>query len=120
LISKALRINPFPRRACLAALWLDALRRSDSTAALAAAREYAPAGNFWAPLMLAVALVEAGLIKEAVRQTDRLLELKPDFPGRGRWLITRYVKFDDLVERVEADLARAGLAVADQEADART
>ena len=73
---------------------------------------FAPPNNFWSSPDVRSGIGVRQPIRWRLRgQTERLLEMKPDFPERGRWHITRYVKFDDLVERVEADLARAGLAV---------
>jgi len=113
IVRRAVEINPFPRRACYGALWLDALRRDDPPAALAAAREYAPEAYFWSPLMEAVALVAADRTDEAAAAVERVLRLKPDFPERAHWLITRYVKFAPLVQRIEDALATAELAPVD-------
>ena len=110
LIRKAVQINPFPRRAVYGGLWLDALRRDDPAAALAAARIYAPEVHFWSPLMEAVALVANNRADEAAVPIERLLEMKPDFPERAHWLITRYVKFPSLVQKIEKALSEAGLA----------
>lgn len=109
LIRSSVRINPFPRRSSYSALWLDALRRDDLAEAFAAAAEYAPEINFWSPLIDAVTLVAAGRIDEAAPQIERLLQFKPDFSDRGRWLITRHVKFPPLVQRIENALSKAGL-----------
>jgi adenylate cyclase len=111
LIRRALRVNPFPRRACYCALWLDALRRRDADDALDAARKSSPIAYFWSPLMQAVALVEAGRVEAAAPHIEQLLQIKPDFPQRAEWLIRRYVKFDDLVCRIEHALERTGLAL---------
>jgi adenylate cyclase len=109
LIRKAVQVNPFPRRACYCALWVDALRRDDPAEALAAARKSWPESYFWTPLMQAVALVDADRLKEAANSIEQLLQITPDFPQRAHWLITRYVKFDDLVRRIEDALVTAGL-----------
>jgi adenylate cyclase len=114
VIRKAVRINPFPRRSCYSALWLDALRRDDRTDSIKMAAEYAPEVHFWDPLMQAVTLVEDDRVDEAGPQVERLLELKPDFADRGHWLITRYVKFPPLVQRIEKALAMAGLDQLDE------
>ena len=43
--------------------------------------------------------------------TDQeLLALRPDFPERGRLLVRRYVKFEELVDRIAEGLRAAGLA----------
>ena len=111
LVRQALEVNPFPRGACYGALWLDALRRNDPLTALSAAQEHAPESYFWAPLMEAVALVENNQVDEAGQCVRDLLQLKPDFPEKGHWLITRYVKVDHLVGRIEDALGEAGLAM---------
>jgi len=60
------------------------------------------------------------LIRSHVPQTNwlvkpvtagQILKLKPDFLERSRWLIRRYVKFNGLLERIEAGLEKAGLHV---------
>jgi hypothetical protein len=38
-----------------------------------------------------------------------LLKLKPDFATRGRLLISRYVKVDELVDKIIEGLRKAGL-----------
>lgn len=111
LVRKAVRINPYHRKSCYGALWLDALRRNDARVAAATAREYTPIANFWHPLMRAVAASMCEDRHEARLQAKRLLELRPDFPERGRWLITRYVKFDALVDTIVEGLADCGLQV---------
>lgn len=118
LIHRALRVNPFPRRACYCALWLDALRRGDPEQALAAARKSAPEAYFWSPLMQAVSLVEADRVEAAAPLIEQLLQIKPDFLQRADWLIRRFVKFDDLVGRISEALERTGLTL-DHDADAR-
>ncbi len=111
ILRRALETNPFPRRACYGALWLEGLLRDDPAAALVAAREYAPEAYFWSPLMEAVALVANGQKQEAAAAAGRLLEMKPDFPERGHWLITRYAKLPALVETIEQALAEAGVTL---------
>lgn len=61
--------------------------------------------------MESVSLVMNNRKDEAAPRADQLLQMVPDFPQRGRWLITRYVKFDHLVERIGEALAEAGLGI---------
>ncbi|MCH7229110.1 hypothetical protein [Haloferula sp. A504] len=111
ILREAMHSNPFPRRACFGALWLDALRRDDADAALAAAREHAPESYFWTPLMEVVALVAGGRVEETGEPVERLLGFMPDFAERGHWLVTRYVKFPELVIKIEQALAEAGVSL---------
>ncbi len=90
---------------------LDALRRRDYDLACHEAEEYAPA-NFWKPLMRATALAHLGRTEKAGSDVEQLLLHKPNFRERGRWYIARYVKFDDLLERITEGLDKAGLNLA--------
>jgi adenylate cyclase len=62
-------------------------------------------------MMRTVPLGQLGRIAEGKQAVEQLLALKPDFPSRGRTLIKRYIKFDDIVEKMIAGLAKVGLGV---------
>jgi TolB-like protein len=111
LIRRAMRVNPYHRPVCHAALWLDALRRNDPDVALAEARAFSPSAIFWSPFMEAVSLVAGDRVGEAAAPVARLLEIKPDFPAHAHWLITRYIKFPPLVKKIETALSKAGLSL---------
>ena len=109
LSRKAIRLNPFHLPIVHAGLWLDALRRKDFEEAYWQSLKFSPPEFFWYPLMQAVALAALGRHDEAAAAADQILKLKPDFLERSRWLIRRYVKFDDLIKQIEDGLANAGL-----------
>jgi hypothetical protein len=92
-------------------LWLDALRRRDFESAYHEAKEYT-LGNFWRPLMQATALAHMGDPDKAGADVEQLLLMRPNFRQRGHWFITRYVKFEELVERITEGLEKAGLRIA--------
>ncbi len=108
LSRKAVRLNPYHRRVAHAALWLDALRRKDYDSAYYEAKEYT-LGNFWGPLMRATALAYLGRMKKARTDVEQVLLIRPNFRQRGHWFITRYVKLEELVERITEGLQKAGL-----------
>ena len=109
LSRKAIRLNPFHLPVVRAGLWLDALRREDYEESRRQAMSFRMAQQFWDPLMQAVALALLDELDQARIQVEKLLQLKPDFPEYARWLITRYVKFDDLVQRIQNGLSMAGM-----------
>jgi len=111
LSRKAIRLNPFHLPMVHAGLWLDALRRKDFEEAYWQSLEFSPPELFWQPLMQAVALAHLGRQDEAGATAVQVMKLKPDFLERGQWLIRRYVKFNDLVERIESGLEQAGLHI---------
>lgn len=112
LSRRAVQLNPCPRDIVHAGLWLDALRREDYRAAVHEAATFIQPGLFWQPLMRAVPLAYLDRLGEASSQVEPILLLKPEFRERGRWLIERYVKFDDLIERIGQGLAKSGLDIA--------
>lgn len=112
LARKAVSLNPYHRDVVHAGLWLDALRRRDYESACVEAEEFTSSGYFWQPLMRATALAHLGRTEMAEASIEQLLLLKPDFRVRGQWLITRFVKFDDLVEVIKQGLRKAGLNLA--------
>jgi adenylate cyclase len=66
---------------------------------------------FWDPLMRAAALGQLGKAPEAAQAVAELLQVRPDFSGAGRFLISCYVKFPDLVEDLLDGLRLAGLTI---------
>ena len=64
---------------------------------------------FWDPLLRAAALGRLGREQEAAQAVGQLLHLRPDFPTRGRFLISCYVKFDYLTDAIIEGLRQAGL-----------
>jgi hypothetical protein len=109
LTLKAIDANPCHRSLVHFGLWLDAIRRHDGEEAFEQALECRRSGDFWSPLARATSLVMMDRMGEAERQGQLLLACRPDFPERGRWLITRYVKQWDLVEALVQALAKAGV-----------
>ena len=52
-----------------------------------------------------------GRYEEGERFVKKLLELKPDFPSKGRFLIEHYIKFEEIVEQVLEGLNKVGLQI---------
>jgi hypothetical protein len=53
-----------------------------------------------------------GRNEEGEKAAAALLELKPEFPSRGRVLVGHYIKFEDILERVLQGLRNVGVDVA--------
>jgi hypothetical protein len=66
---------------------------------------------FWYPLAKASTLGLLGKIDEGKKFAESLMQLKPDFKERGRVLIGRYIKFDDIAECVIEGLDKVGIAI---------
>jgi hypothetical protein len=64
---------------------------------------------FWDPLIRASTAGILGKDKEAGEFARMLLRLRPDFPTEGRTLISNFIKFDDIADRIIAGLIRAGI-----------
>jgi tetratricopeptide (TPR) repeat protein len=109
LSRKAVRLNPFHLPVVHAGLWLDALRRNDFEEAYWQSLKFSPQDLFWQPLMETVSLALLGRLEEARHAFARVLQLKPDFSEHCEWLVRRYIKSDELVQRVQDGLRLAGL-----------
>jgi hypothetical protein len=60
--------------------------------------------------MRAAALSRLGRQNEAKAAVSQLLKLEPDFATRGRWMVSRYVKVDTLIDMIIEGLREAGFA----------
>ena len=66
---------------------------------------------FWYPLAKAATLGLLGRYEEGEKFVKKLLELKPDFPSKGRILIGHYIKFEKIATRVREGLNKVGLSI---------
>lgn len=112
LARRGIRANPCHRPSVHFVLWLDALRRGDHAGSYDEALQCGGSVDLWEPLAKAASLQLLGRKTEARRNARDLLEIRPDFPQRARWLIERYVKHEPLVELLLDTLGRAGVDLA--------
>ncbi len=110
LLRKGMKLNPYHPGWFHLAPYMDYYRRGEYENALAEALKFNYPELYWDPLMRAASLDRLGRHSEAKTAIDDLLMLEPDFATRGRWLISRYVKVDDLVDTIIEGLRKAGLA----------
>jgi tetratricopeptide (TPR) repeat protein len=110
LAEKAITLNPCHRPIAHDALWVNHLRQEEFDLAYKQACSRSRHSTlFWDPLIRAST---AGILekdKEAGEFAKMLLSLRPDFPTEGRKLISHFIKFDDIAERIIAGLIRAGI-----------
>ena len=59
--------------------------------------------------MKASSLGLAGREEEGNKWAGKLLELRPDFPKKGRWLIGNYIKFEEVSDRIVKGLRMGGV-----------
>ena len=110
LLKKGMTLNPYHPSWFHLAPFMDYYRRGQYENAFAEALKFNYPELFWDPVMRATALGRLGRQSEAKAAVGQLLELEPDFATRGRWLMSRYVKVNDLVDTIIAGLQKAGLA----------
>jgi len=110
LLKKGMKLNPYHPTWFHLAFFMDYYRLGEYEHAFAEALKFNFPGLYLDPMMRAAALGRLGRQAEAKAAVSQLLKLEPDFATRGRWLISRYVKVDDLVDRVVEGLGNAGLA----------
>lgn len=112
LIRKAMKLNPYYKPVVHYALWLYYLRQNDFENAYLETTELRRPAIFWYPLVKASTLGLLGRIDEGRKFAEDLLQLKPDFPERGRILIGRYIKFKEIGDLVIEGLDRVGVQIA--------
>ena len=111
LIRKVISLNPYYKTVVHYALWADCLRRHDFQSAYLETTELRRPAVFWYPLAKTSTLGLLGRIEEGKRFADDLLQLKSDFPERGRILIGRYIKFKEILDLVVEGLSRVGVDI---------
>ena len=110
LLKKGMKLNPYHPSWFHLAPFMDYYRRGEYENAFAEALKFNFPELFWDPVMRAATLVQLERQNEAKAAVSQLLKLEPDFATRGRSLIGRYVKVDDLVDSIIEGLRKAGLA----------
>ena len=66
---------------------------------------------YWDPLLKASACGHLERIEEGRDCVRALLALKPGFVQRGRILIGRYIKFEDIADRIIEGLGKLGMHI---------
>jgi TolB-like protein len=111
LIRKAKKLNPYYKPLVHYALWVDCLRQHDFQKAYLETTGLRKPAIFWYPLAKASTLGLLDEIAEGRKYAEDLLQLKPDFEERGRTLIGRYIKFDNIADLVIEGLDRVGVTI---------
>jgi adenylate cyclase len=109
LLKKGMKLNPYYPSWFHLAPYMDHYRRGEYENAFAKALKFNYPELHLDPMMRAAALGQLGRGDEARAAVGELLKLVPDFATRGRLLINRYVKVDDLVDNIIEGLRKAGL-----------
>ena len=111
LARKAIRLNPYYRPEVHYALWVDCLRQEIYDRAYLETMGFRRPAIFWYHFAKASTLGLLGRIEEGNKHVKTLLELRPDFPSKGRLLIERYIKFEEIVECILDGLKKVGLRI---------
>jgi TolB-like protein len=111
LIKKAIKLNPYHRPYVYHVLCADWLRKKEYERAYLETLNFRLPSAIWDPLLQASTLGHLGRTDEGSRFVEALLTIKPDFPARGRTLIKRWVKSDELAECMIDGLKKSGLEI---------
>ena len=109
LLKKGMKLNPYHPSWFHLAPYMDFYCCGEYEKAFAEALKFNYPEMFWDPLMRTAVLGKLGRKSEAKNAADHLLKLEPDFEIKGRRMISRYIKVDDLVEKIIEGLQIAGL-----------
>ena len=86
-------------------------RIKDYSTALEEADKYNLPLIFWGPMLRAAALGQLNKTDLARENIIRLKQLKPEFEKKARYLISRYVKEDELVDHILDGIRIAGMVL---------
>lgn len=109
LLKKGMSLNPSYPSWFHLATYMNAYRTGDYDKAFVEAIKFNFPTLYLDPVMRAAALGQMGDLERARAALNELIKLEPDFATRGRQLISRYVKVDNLIDRVLEGLEKAGL-----------
>jgi adenylate cyclase len=110
-IKKAMQLNPYYRPWIRHALCFNWFRLGNYEKAYQESLHFMMPELFWDPLLKASACGHLGRIEEGQGCVRALLASKPDFAQRGRILIGRYVKFEDIADRIIEGLGKLGMSI---------
>ncbi|MFZ5451584.1 MAG: hypothetical protein ACOZF2_06905 [Thermodesulfobacteriota bacterium] len=111
ILGKGIQLNPHYPGWFHMAPYFNLYRQGRYAEAYQEAQQFQMPQFFWDPLMRAAALGQLGRGREATRTVAELLQLRPDFSTQGRFLISCYAKFPDLIEGLLDGLRLAGLSI---------
>jgi len=110
-IKKAMEFNPYHRPLVRQALILNWFRTGNYEKAYQESLHFMIPKVHWDQLLTASVCGHLGKIEEGQVCVQALLALKPDLRQRGRVLIGRYVKFEDIADRIVEGLDKLGLQI---------
>ncbi len=87
----------------------DCYRRGDYEKAYSEALKFNFPDLYLDPMMRATALGQLARQKEAKKAIEQLLKMEPNFRHRAHRMIGRYIKVDDLIDKIIVGLQKAGL-----------
>jgi len=79
--------------------------------ALAEAKKYDVPALFWGPMLRIAVMGQLNKASEINVNIEHLLRLKPEFEKKAQYLISRFVKEDDLTDHIIEGLQKAGMQV---------
>jgi adenylate cyclase len=110
-IEKAIELNPYYRPRVRQALCSNWFRVGNYEKAYRETFHFMMPESHWYQLLKASVCGQLGKIEEGQACVRALLALKPDFAQRGWILIGRYVKFEDIADRIIEGLGKLGLNI---------
>jgi tetratricopeptide (TPR) repeat protein len=110
-IKKALKLNPYYHPWVRHALCLNWFRAGNYEKAYLETLNLMRPECFWDQLLKAAVCGYLEKIEKGRTYVRALLELKPDFEQRGRILIDRYIKFEDIADRIIEGLCKVGMDI---------
>jgi len=110
LLKKGMKLNPYHPTWFHLAPFMDHYHHGEYENAYTEALNFNFPELYLDPMMRAAALGQLERQKKAKTALSQLLKLEPNFATRGRGMIGRYVKVDEIIDTIIEGLQKAGLA----------
>ena len=110
-IKRAMQLNPYHRLWARHAIFLNWFRKEDFEKAYRESLHFMMPESHWDQLLKASVCGHLGKVEEGQACVQALLALKPDFAQRGRILIERNIKFEDIADRIIDGLGKLGMKI---------
>jgi tetratricopeptide (TPR) repeat protein len=110
-VEKAIRLNPYHRPWVRHALILNWLRLENYEEAYRETFNLMMPDFFWDQILKATACGHMGKIEAGQAWVQELLAQKPDFRNRGRILIEKYIRLEDIADRIIEGLGKLDLKI---------
>ena len=111
MLDTVIKFNPTIPKWCYGALTCYYYRKKEYKLAYEESRKYKMKNIFWGPMLRAACLGQLERVEETKEDLNDLMNIRPDFREKGKYLISLFVKEEELIDHIIEGLQKAGLDI---------